>query len=133
MDELHVGVDLAGEGTSDSTVVTEVVNGDVVEFVAVSTESEAAAVIRRNRPYRLHRGRMFLYEGRVGERYMIADCNKVVQINNIGMGSVSVTFPSTGVTYGIALNTEVIPFDPVKHADLVKRIPKVKAEEETEA
>jgi hypothetical protein len=75
---------------------------------------------------------MFLYEGRVGEKYVLPECNKVLEIDGISECSISVSFPATGDNYGIAPNTEVIPFDPTKHSELIKRIPRIKPEKKKE-
>lgn len=82
------------------------------------------------RPYKLASGRLFLYEGRVGEMYVISECARAVRIESVGWGTVNVFSPATGTTTGIAPNTEVIPYDPAKHAEFVKKIPKIKIEKE---
>jgi len=113
--------------SAESLRVNEVgKNQRVVEAVYEEQQPQ----LRYKRPYRLSHGRQFLCEGAVGEKYMIPDCNCVVEIKDIGPGSISVYFPATGVTYGISRNTEVISFNPVKHAELLKRIPKVKADKD---
>jgi hypothetical protein len=82
------------------------------------------------RPYALPKGVFFLYEGKVGEMYVIPECNKVVKILGVGWGTIDVAYPATGSTTGISPNTEVIPYDPAKHAELVKKVARPKAEKE---
>jgi hypothetical protein len=121
MTEQHTAVDMAPIGTSDILAVAVVKDGMVEQVIQ-----------HQRRPYHLHKPRMFLYEGRAGETYILPECNKALKIDKISECSISVSFPATGDNYGIAPNTEVIHFDPRKHSELIKRIPRVKPEKKKE-
>jgi len=96
---------------------------DSVVLPAVDQVQEESQVQQKSRrPWRLPRSRLFLGEGVVGARYVIADCEKAVEITAVGPGSVSVVYPATGAAQGISLHTEVIQFDSEKHAELIRRV-----------
>ena len=121
-----------GSLTSSTVIVggTDMTSSEALTSSEI-LETQHAPVHRR--PYRISRSHLFLYEGHPGERYVIVGVEKVVEITAIGEGSISVVFPALGTkVYSVAHHTEVRSFDPQRDAELIKRVARIKPEEEEE-
>ena len=87
--------------------------------VVVSREAKHVpeVVVHKEDDYKPVEGRMFLKDGKVGERYVVGD--KVYEVLRISDMSVRVKIGNIAKPDYIAPLSEVVPFDPKKHAHLL--------------
>jgi len=74
-----------------------------------------------NPSYPLQEGLMYIKNGKVGEKYVIVDCDKIIELISIGLGNVMVTYPPMYKHELISRHTEVIPYKESEHKHLIKK------------
>jgi len=72
--------------------------------------------------YKIPAGVSFIKNGNVGKKYVVVDCDKVVSLVSVGVGSVMVMCPPMNKHETISRHTEVIPYKEAEHKHLIKQV-----------
>jgi len=99
----------------EMTKVLYTVEPGIPLVIAPVVMAEEPKLSKKKDLYKPSEGLMFLKDGKIGEKYVVAE--KVYEIVRISEFSIRVKIGSKLVY--VAPNAEVVPFDPKKHAELL--------------